>query len=700
MFSAELHKVALIVCLALVCSTLHAQKRVRDITSVLPEEEIANLLESFTEETEESFDFDALVEELNDLLLHPIDINTANAEQLQRIRFLSDLQIQAILRHRERFGKFISIYELQAIPELDLETLRRIQYFVKTTQRLDDYHVNSVKELLTKGNVQLIIRYSQVLEKQKGYLPLDSGSTASRYFGSPYKLYMRFRYQFADKLSYGFTAEKDAGEEFFNGSQKRGFDFYSGHLFLRKTGPFKSIALGDYSVNIGQGLILWSGFGFGKSPLVTSIIKKSETLKPYTSTDENNFMRGAATTLKLGNFEITAFFSRDRKDANISQTDTLQGEAIIAAVSSLQESGLHRTPSEVEDRDAISQTVAGGYFKFQKRVSHIGVTAMHTWLNAPLYRTPAPYSKFEFSGDRLTNFGTDYSVLVKNFYLFGEFAMSDNFRFSTLHGFIASLDARVDMALAYRYYQKDYHSLFANPFGESRKAANEQGIYTGLSVKPIRQVRLDLYLDYYRFPWLRYQVDAPSSGIDFFSQLTYSPSKTITLYGRYKIETKETNLPDNETRLNTLTPEKRQNIRLNIKYAVSRSFTFENRFETVIYDLRQKEHGYLIYQDVGFKKLSFPLALNARLTLFSTDSYASAIYVYEDDVLYYFSIPAYFYTGVKFYVVFKYTLVRGLDVWLRLSHVHYTNRQTVGSGLDEINGNTRSEIRAQMRWTF
>lgn len=663
-------------------------------------EDITQILETVSEETDAAFNLDAFLEQLVDLYQKPMNLNRATYEDLVNLRFLSPAQADAVVRHRAQFGNFISIYELQAVENMDLETITRLLPFVTVRSDIDDYQIQSVKQLLFEGDFELYLRYSQILEEQAGYAPLDSGETGQRYAGNPSKFYTRFRYNFPNKLSYGFTAEKDAGEEFFHGTQPRGYDFYSGHIFIRNTGIFKSIAVGDYEAKFGQGLIMWSGFGFGKSPFVTNIKKSSESLKPYTSVDENNFLRGAATTIEAGDFEITGFFSMDRKDANLELlVDTLEDD-FISQATSLQESGLHRTASELEDKDAVKQMITGGHIKFQKRASYIAFTATHTRLDFPIGMNSSPYNQFEFAGDRLTNLGVDYALLVKNFYFFGEVALRNNWSVAMLHGFIASLDPKVDISVAYRYYQKNYFSFFANPFGESRNPFNEQGIYAGISLKPFRKIQLDAYIDYFKFPWLRYQVDAPSNGIDFLTQLTWRPTKKIELYGRYKNETKQENQPDNTSQLDVLTDVNKQNIRFNARYKVSESVTLENRFEYVIFNEGDKENGFLIYQDVTYSALGFPLSISARFALFDTKSYDSRVYAYEDDVLYSYSIPGLYNKGTRFYLVLRYQATRNIDVWLRFAQSYLSNEDTIGSGLDEIDGNTRNEIRGQVRFRF
>ena len=56
------------------------------------------------DEEEDSYQWESLMEELADLKEHPININTATKEQLQRFPFLSDLLIENILYYLYKYG--------------------------------------------------------------------------------------------------------------------------------------------------------------------------------------------------------------------------------------------------------------------------------------------------------------------------------------------------------------------------------------------------------------------------------------------------------------------------------------------------------------------------------------------------------------------------------------------------------------------
>ena len=73
---------------------------------------------------------------------------------------------------------------------------------------------------------------------------------------------------------------------------------------------------------------------------------------------------------------------------------------------------------------------------------------------------------------------------------------------------------------------------------------------------------------------------------------------------------------------------------------------------------------------------------------------------YESDILYSFSTPAYYNKGSRFYIMFKYDVNRSLDIWLRYSQSFYSNKNSIGTGLEEIKGNTKSELKLQLMVKF
>ena len=146
----------------------------------------------------------------------------------------------------------------------------------------------------------------------------------------------------------------------------------------------------------------------------------------------------------------------------------------------------------------------------------------------------------------------------------------------------------------------------------------------------------------------------------------------------------------------------KENLRFNLSYKASASVTLNSRAEWVIYHEEKKpvSHGFLVYQEINYKLPGFPLRLDGRFCLFDADTYDARIYAYENDVLYSFSVPAFSNRGIRWYLLARYSVMRGVDVWLRFAQTYYSNLETIGSGLDEINGNTKTELKAEVRFRF
>jgi hypothetical protein len=653
------------------------------------EQQLENLTDADQAETED----DSYLQQLEQYRRNPINLNAAEASELRELRILTDLQIGNLISYRRFFGRFINIYELQAIPTWDVSTLRKLLPFITIDSpvSLKDDFVNR----FNGGDHSLLLRFTQVLEQSKGF---DNSTTGTKYLGSPQRLFFRYRYTYKNLLQYGLVADKDAGEQFFKGAQNKGFDFYSFHLFARNMGNIKALALGDFTVNMGQGLIQWQSLAFKKSVDVIGVKRQSTVLRPYNSAGEFNFNRGAGITFKKGRIETTAFASIRQLSANFV-ADTINFEDYI---SSFQTSGYHRTEAENADRNKLRQTSFGGNLKYTGNRWHAGVNAINYQFSKPVQKRDEPYNIFAINGKNWYNLSVDYSYTYKNFHFFGEAAADKNFNKAFLNGLLVSVDSRVDVSVVHRSIAQDYQSINGNAFTENVYPANEKGLYAGITIRPAVAWRLDAYADIYKFPWLKSQVDAPSYGKDFLAQLTYTPNKQVEIYTRFRNETKQSNQPDNTTVTNYLVNLPRQNWRTQISYKINLAITLRNRVEMVWYDKNgnSAENGFLTFFDFIYKPLMKPFSGVLRLQYFETEGYNSRLYAYENDVLYSYSIPVFFDKGYRYYLTLNYDISKKVSIWIRLAQTIYRDKNTIGSGLDEISGNRKTEVKLQARYLF
>ena len=654
-------------------------------------------LENITENSEDQeTEDDSYLQQLNQLQRNPVNINKADETFFKELRILTALQIHSFLTYRSLLGKLISLYELQAVPGWDLLTIQKIKPFISVSDNQGLF--DDIGKRLQNGDHTLLFRVSQTLEKSKGYLQ-DAGTSRNFYRGSPQRLFARYKYVYKNLLQYGILAEKDAGEEFFKGGQRQGFDFYSAHLFVRNAGIVKSLALGDFTVNMGQGLTQWMSLAFKKGPDIMAVKRQSSILRPYNSAGEIFFHRGAGITIGKNNWQATLFGSVRKVDANFN-SDTTNGQDEF--VSSLQTSGLHRTRGEIEDKGSQRQLAFGGNFSYRLKRLHLGVNAVQFSLKYPLQKANDPYNLFALSGKNFGNYSVDYSYTYKNLHFFGEAALTGKNYPALVSGLLLSVANNVDMSFLYRNISKGYQSLYTNAFTENTFPTNEKGFFTGISIKPHMNWRIDAYMDIYKFPWLKFRVNSPTQGKDYMVQLNYRPNRVFEIYTRYKMELKYINYNPDVLTISPVVAQPKKNWRTHLSYKLNTSVTFRTRAEVIWFDKkgRAQEQGFLLYTDLLYKPLMKAFSGNIRLQYFETEGYNSRLYAYENDVLYSFSIPVFYDKGYRVYVNLNYDINKKMAIWARLARSVFPDQNKVGSGLDEINANHRTEVKFQVLYKF
>ena len=639
---------------------------------------------------------DAYLQQLMHFLKDQINLNTADAAELNQLHMLTALQISNFLVYRKVMGKLVNLYELQAIPGWHIETIQKIAPYI--TVSIPMPMVKTIRGRLVNRNHSLLIRASQVPERARGYL-LDSSTAVNFYPGSAQQLLFRYAYNYKNLLQFGILAEKDAGEQFFKGKQKQGFDFYSAHIFARQIGLIKALAIGDYTVNMGQGLIQWQSLAFKKSADVIQIKRESAVLGPYNSAGENNFHRGIGLTLEKGNWQLTVFGSYKNSDANLV-ADTVQGSGDF--ISSLQTSGYHRTKAETADKSSQHQLVYGGNLSFQYKRLQLGINGIQYTFKLPLIKAAEPYNTYALAGKRFGNYSIDYSYTFKNLHFFGEAAFTSGLDRAFINGLMISTSSRVDVSLLYRKLSKSYQSLYTTAFTESAYPGNETGLYAGVSIRPNNIWRIDAYADFYKFPWLRYRVNAPNTGTDYLIQLNYKPNKQLEIYSRFHAESKAINANAELLILSPVIQQPKKNWRTQINYKITSSITLRNRTELLWFDKKgmAAEQGFLIYFDFIYNPMLKPWSGSLRVQYFESEGYNSRLYAYENDVLYSFSIPVFYDKGYRYYININYDINKKISLWIKWAQTLYMNKTLIGSGLDEINGNTKSEIKLQLMYKF
>ncbi|MBN2214648.1 MAG: helix-hairpin-helix domain-containing protein [Bacteroidales bacterium] len=662
---------------------------------------IEDVIEEIAANSDNQLDYTILLEDLWYFHENPINLNSGGYEELAKLHFLTDYQIRSLLEYIGTKGPMTSVYEVQYVYGFNEKLAGYLAHFTVTGPSKASY-VISPDRMLRYGRHDLLITGSRCLQQKAGYIPvpdsiLSVNPDKSRYLGDPYKLRVKYGYNYYEKIMFGIQAEKDPGEEFFKGSNKNGFDFYSGFLQLNNIGPLKTLTIGDYYLQFGQGLTLFSGLAFGKSAFSTDVIKRTPAVRRYSSADENNYFRGLAAAAEWKSLEISLFYSNKKVDANL--TDTLdEGEDEF---SSFQSSGFHRTPLEIEDKRSVSELAAGTNILYKTERLRLGGTLVHYSFGGQFSPSDRSYNIYSFKGSSLLNAGIDYRYRLKNVELFGEVSYG-NEHWAILDGILLQAGELTSFTLLYRNYSRGYFAYRNNPFSEYASKNNEHGLYLGTTFYPFRYFKITAYYDTFKSPWLRYNVSSPSAGRDFLVQIDFTPGKQTEFYARYKSETKSEDNHDDTAPIPVVKDYTINKARVHASYYLSKQINFKNRleFNALIPEEGSKEYGWYLSHDIVFASSGMPVTLWLRFAVFNCDSYDTRIYAYENTVPFSFSVPFFNNKGGRFYSMLKCALSKYITFWLRYGITQYLDQNTISDGMEEISGNVKSDIDVMLRIKF
>lgn len=673
--------------------TLQAQEsNWRTYLNQLAEEEMEQMsLESVA--TGES-SIENLFEELTYLENNPMNLNTVTREQLERFALLSFDEATWIADFLEKNRPVYTVFELRNVPKLSLNTIELILPFFYA----GDMEVprETAAQMLKNGRNELQGRFDKTLNKRAGYGEFSDSILQRypnrKYLGEDFYTSLRYSFRYRDKIQFGLTAEKDPGESLFKTDSLRGFDHYGFHLIVRDIGSLKTLALGDYRLSFGQGLILNNDFGVNKSWAIGNLAKQTIAPKRHFSTAEYGFFRGAAAVYKIDKVAITAFYSNKGIDGNLSKDDE---------VTSFKTDGYHRTPSEISKKKNVREQVMGANIQYRKNRFQLGVSGIFHSYNKMYNPTLREYNLYYLRDNNNANASIDYSYRFRNVHLAGETAIAKNGAVATVNMAQYTPSSLFSLSVLHRYYPISYNAFYAQAFSEGSRVQNENGLYVGATFSPFRKFSVSTYIDFVRFPWLRYGVSEPSGAIDYYFSGTYTFSRQSNMELRYKFKQREKDirLPD-ESAISVL-PYHTQKLRLRYNYLSQNGWNFRTTADMALYKEKYDENnvGYMLSQSVGYRG-SERITADAYIAYFNADSYAVRLYSYERNLLNTFYMPSFYGKGYRLAVSARYNFTSRLSFSVKAGHTRYFNRDTIGSGNDLINGNSRTDIFTYLRWQF
>ena len=632
-----------------------------------------------------SLNWENELEELSNRLQEPVNLNSATREQLEQFPFLSDIQIEHLLAYIYIHGQMETIYELQLVEELDRQTIQYLLPFVciKAINNEPAFRWKTMlKDAGRYGKNEVLTRLDIPFYKRKGY--------EHTYLGPSVYNSVKYTFRYRDQLYAGGVAEKDAGEPFAALHNRYGYDYYSFYLLLQNCGRLKSLAVGNYRLSFGQGLVMSTDYLMGKTIYASSFNNRSTGIKRHSSTDEYNYFRGVATTVALTKrLSVSAFYSHRNMDGVVTD-----GE-----ITSVYKTGLHRSRKEADKKNLLTSQLTGGNVSYQQNHIRLGITGVYYVFNRPYEPELTGYSKYNIHGNHFYNLGIDYAYRWRRFSFQGETAIGKQ-GWASLNRLQYSPVQDIQFILIHRFYSYDYWAMYAHSFGEGSTVQNEQGYYVGLETTPFSHWRFFVSFDLFSFPWKKYRINKPSRGMDGLIQATFTPRTNLSMYLKYRYKQKERDLTGSK---GTLTlPIFHHQLRYRLNYSLNDVFSSRTTLDYNHFHSQDRAatKGYQVTQMISSQLPWTRLFADVQGSYFCTDDYDSRVYVSEKGLLYTFYTPSFQGRGFRCAVRLRYELNKHWLFITKFGETIYLNRNEIGSGNDLIYGNKKADIQMQLRIKF
>ena len=403
---------------------------------------VEDVLEDIFNQLSEDGDlaYEDIEEELLSIAENPMDLNKVTGEDLSRLMFLSDEQIDAILMYQYQHG-FREVYELQLIDCLKDYEIRNLLPFVEVKgERLE-----------VKGK-EMYFREVFHYAKHEMTLRVDVRNMED-FVGDPMYGKLRYRFNYQNRVQAGVTIDRATGVPW----EKIN---YGGYIQLKDIGPMRTIVAGNYQANFGYGLVVGSPFKRGKSAYIQSTATTDEGLKKFSSVgDSYNYFHGVGATARVKWADLSAFYSlrQGKEDAwnhVVGVNATARWRKLKVGVTGVETLGLLGDEAKGE-RDM-------GYGQLA-----MGANVRYNWGKVDVW---------------------------------GEVAAShaEHWGWGTIMGVRVNPISDLNLLAIYRYYSPEYDNIYANALSSKTRVYNEHGGYLGVEYNRLRNWQLSLFGDVWK----------------------------------------------------------------------------------------------------------------------------------------------------------------------------------------------------------
>ena len=470
-------RIEIVILLVLFCvSTIYSQ-------SFSLEDILEDIYNELSEEGE--VPLEEVQEELLELASYPINLNQTTADELSKLRFLSDEQIDAILLYQYQHP-FQDIYELQLIDCLKDYEIRNMLPFVE---------VKPIPYPSLKLGEKMYFREVFHYAKHEMTLRMDARNIED-FEGDPMYGKLRYRFNYRNKVQAGVSVLRRQGDEAIRQEGER-WD-YGGYIQLKDIGPMKTVVAGNYQASFGYGLVVGSPFKRGKSAYIQSTATTDEGLKKYSSVGNSyNYFHGVGATARVSRWaDVSAFYSlrRGKEEAwqhVVGVNATGRWKRLKVGVTAVET--IEATSSQFRERSQASYSLE------VKRREASGVMGVNARWNM---------GKVDIWGEVATSHGNKWGVGV-------------------ITGVRYRPISDVNLLAIYRYYSPEFDNVYANSLCSWSRMKDEHGGYLGVEYNRLKNWQLSAFGDVWK------------TGFETMAQADYIPQKDYRMHTRFRVKRKD-----------------------------------------------------------------------------------------------------------------------------------------------------------------
>lgn len=621
-------------------------------------------------------EWEDIYERMCELEDNPINLNQATREDLEQIPLLTYQQVMDLCEYKDKFGHIYTYNELLGLNSFSIGTIHLLECITNLGED-GKRGFPKLANLLRQSHHTLMFTASIPFYKRKGQ---DDGS----YLGDPIRHNFRYSMKSGNYLEAGLVGAKDAGEPFFSHGNGLGYDFYSFYVALHKLGRIRTLIMGRYRAQFGLGLVMNTGFSFGKSGALANLDRQLNDVRPYSSTQQSRYLQGAATTIDLThNISLSAMASWRNIDATPNKDD--------GTIRTIRTDGYHRTENEMGYKNNFNQHTYAANLIWTIGKFHLGTTGLFTKFNKNL--TPdkrQKYRQYYPTGNDFWNIGINYGYNSGSLNINGETATGGSGGVATINTINFRPSSKLLIKAIQRFYSYKYYSLYSNSLSSGGRIQNESAVLLGATWLPIDGLSVGGYFDYAYHPRARYGSYKESSQTDMLLMASYKTGNW-TLNGKYRMRKQQ---KDNTAKTKLIWKTDHRP-RLSVTYNGANWWT-TTQADGCISTYKEKSRGWMISQHGGLSAFSDRLNASASVAYFNTDDYQSAIYSYERGPRYSFTFPSFYGKGIRYAMLLRYQPIKKLVVLAKIGTTNYFDRDHISSGHQQINHSSKTDLELQL----